>query len=128
MATRFEDYTEAVRFLNEAADAIDQAHACMNDAGLDNIEVRTGVAQSRYTGIAALFKLVTEMEKEIQTAECDDCGHALSKHGGPYGCEHERGDVPTRGREGHCIDVAGGPCACEWGRVDPAKAHEGRAA
>src|ERR1700677_5002182 len=85
--TRFEEYAAAVKFLKEAAAAIDQAHACMKAAEIDDIEVQVS------GGIQELSIYAAEMAKEVETAECSDCGHALSRHNDADGCNYERGDV-----------------------------------
>ena len=103
--TRFAEYAAAVEFLKEAASALDQAHACMKAAEIDDIEVQVS------GGIRVLSIFAAEMAEEVKTAECGDCGHALSRHGDKDGCEYERGDV-LRGDN----LVAAGPCSCQWGQ------------
>ena len=113
--TRFERYQEALAYLRESAAAIDQAHAVLKDIECDDISIE---ARGGAIDVLALSNQVEAMVREVETAECGDCGHELSKHSDPrYGCDHERGDVPVRGRDGHCIDVASGPCSCAWGGV-----------
>lgn len=120
MATKLSQYTEAVRFLMEAANAIDQAHACLKDAELEDIEItlddRFRFTRQKHMGVATLSGLVADMAKEVATAECDECTHALRYHHSAEGCEFERGDVPTRCKDGGEVMAAAGPCGCEWGK------------
>jgi hypothetical protein len=100
--TNFERYQEALAFLRESAAAIDQAHAIVAELGLaPEIETHK-IAPVRYVGIGTLSSHVDAMALSLANAECDDCGHAVSKHGDKYGCEHELGDE-------------GRPCGCTWG-------------
>ena len=99
--TRFAMYGQALDQLQEASELLDQARASMKDAQVD--DVRSGRFQESPT-IKRIIQHIEGLIKELQVAECDDCGHRLALHGDPYGCEHERGgDVPTR------------LCSCEWG-------------
>lgn len=95
--TRLELYTQAIEELEEAFAALDQAHDSMKAAGVD--DVQSGVFQESPT-LKKILGQVTGLIQELKTAECDECGHALSKHADVSGCEHER------------VDEA--PCGCDW--------------
>ncbi len=114
MPTRFEHFKEAVYFLRDAAEAIDQSAASINDGGLDDINIQTSHGPQ---GIQTLSHQVSAMLKELETANCPECNHFLTWHFDQYGCKYERGDLSVRGSDGHSINVAGGPCGCEWGRA-----------
>jgi hypothetical protein len=106
-------YQEAVRFLKEAAEAIDQAHSEMKDATLDDIEIRTAHGPMR---IRLLSQHVSDMLREMQKAGCPWCDHRISLHADKYGCEYERGDVPMRSKDGDDVTTAAGSCGCQWGK------------
>ncbi|SRR5579872_414063 len=110
--TRFEMYQQAIEQLTQAVDALDQAHASMKDAQ---------VADVASTGhyplvIKSVIFHAEQILEQLKTAECLECGHALSKHGDKYGCEYDRGDVEMTCRDGGTILAAAGPCGCEWGQ------------
>lgn len=58
--------------------------------------------------------LLERCETMLGIIECDDCGHSLHLHLGPYGCEHEFGDSPGgEGDHGPYGEQARGTCGCE---------------
>jgi len=76
--TRFDAYREALKFIEEAVGALDQACACLRDAKCDDITGRVGGyrADARaVTGIVVAFLMAT------QVAECDDCDKPLAECG-----------------------------------------------
>jgi|SRR5579872_1203805 len=99
--TRFEMYQQAIEQLTEAVDALDQAHASMKDAGIQDID--SGFSPIfRGLDIRAVVHHAQKILDELKTAECDECGHALLKHGDAFtGCDHAR-------------DIE--PCGCAWGQ------------
>jgi hypothetical protein len=65
--TRIEQYREARRFVREAAEAVDQAHAVVKDLKLEkDIEIRTVHGAMR---IGTLSKLLSDMVLEMEAAE-----------------------------------------------------------
>lgn len=57
---------------------------------------------------ASTERIKAELARELE--ECEDCGHAIAKHG-PDGCTHERGDAWVDGVSMGAW-VARGPCGC----------------
>src|SRR5690348_4185079 len=54
----------------------------------------------------------------LEEEECSECGHALSFHDDPYGCQVERGDAWVDGVSMGAW-VAQGPCGCKhWRQPD----------
>ncbi len=94
--TRWELYQEALTFLRESADAIDQAHAVLKDLKLDDIEIRTAHGPM---GVLTLSILVEDMVRAALAADCSACDHALGLHGYKHACAY--GDPGT--------------CGCTWG-------------
>lgn len=77
--THFEMYGESIRQLQEALEALDQAHSTMRDAGVDD------VSSGREPSSLSVKRLVSHAEgllAELEKAECD-CGHRLSLHAEP---------------------------------------------
>jgi hypothetical protein len=112
MATRYEIWKHAVEQLGLAIAALDQAHASMRDVGLDD------VPSDPNRNSLLILDLVQHAERileGIKTAECEECFHAIAKHGDRYGCEYERGDGSVSCRDGETIEAALGPCCCGWG-------------
>jgi hypothetical protein len=117
MATRFDHYTEALRFMREAAVAIDQAHACMKDAGLDDLEIKRARGGSPdWINVGALSNQVAGMLKELETADCPQCDHRIIKHADKGGCEYERGAVEIATLDGGTVMAGAGPCGCDWSK------------
>lgn len=109
--TRFELWKQAQEQLKEAIKAYDQASATLKDIELSDLDV-PGLLVPASRG-----KLAIDLDRtllELQTAECDECGHAIAKHGDKYGCEYERGDVAMDTRDGGTVMAAAGPCGCQW--------------
>jgi hypothetical protein len=69
---------EALKFLTEAWESLDQAHSCMIDAGIDGYAC--GTWPQGFT-IKKLVANVGSLIDEVKTAECSECGLAL--HDGP---------------------------------------------
>jgi ribosomal protein S27AE len=111
MPTRFELWKQAIEQMEHAIAELDQAHATMKDCRLDDVDA----GGYRMPTIKHLVSDAEGLLRELRTAECDDCGHAIAKHGDRYGCEYERGDVPMNCRDGGTIMAAAGPCHCKWG-------------
>jgi hypothetical protein len=109
--TRFTMYEQAISQLEEAAEALDQAHASMKDAQVDDVRSY----RSNGLSVRSIVSHVEALIDELKKAECGECDHKLSQHGDRYGCEHERGDVPMTCRDGGTVDAAAGPCGCRWG-------------
>src|ERR1700678_1276693 len=121
MATRFQIYKQAIADLARAAAELDQVHASLKDTRLhdvttDRLELNR---VSTEADIRDLVFMADGLLKELRTAECEECGHAISKHGDRYGCEYERGDVEMPTRDGGTILAAAGPCHCQWGLEEP---------
>jgi hypothetical protein len=112
MATRFELWKQAIAQMERAIAELDQAHATLKDAGLDDV-----TATSRYNTVTIkdLVRKGQSLLGELREAECEDCGHLIAWHGDQYGCEYERGDQPMNSRDGGTIMAAAGPCHCQWG-------------
>jgi ribosomal protein S27AE len=97
--------------MERAIEELDQAGASLKD-------IRMGDLDSGGWRRATIHQLVMDAEgllAELRSAECDDCGHAIAKHGDRYGCEYERGDVEMSTRDGGSVMAAAGPCHCRWG-------------
>ena len=109
--TRFALYEQALEQLQEAFDTLDQAHASMKDARVGDVESRGACGLS----ISRVIWHVESLIGELETAECDDCGHKLTLHGERYGCEHERIDAHVVCGDGGTVLAAVGPCSCQWG-------------
>ena len=111
-STRFELYRQAVAQLRKAVDALDQAHATLKDLKIDKaVEADT---LHRFNA-RQLCRYMEGLLTDLNTLECEDCGHPLSKHGDKYGCEYDRGDIQMGCRDGGTVLAASGPCGCEWG-------------
>ncbi len=85
--TRLDAYREAIRFLEEAVDALDQAHSCLKDCRCDNI------VSDAYHRLSPrqLVALAEGMLKDARTVECDDCGKPLAECGCAWLRESIRG-------------------------------------
>lgn len=118
MATRFEVWKATVADLARVAAELDQVRAQLKD-----IQLRELLAfdegeplRGRLNGnIDDLTFACDGLLKELRTAECDECSHAIAIHGDRYGCEYERGDVEMPCRDGGTVMAAAGPCHCKWG-------------
>jgi hypothetical protein len=62
---------EAIRFMDEAANAIDQADSCLRSAGIDRDVTTKGYARSNYLTAQQVYSLIQELKTEatIQAAE-----------------------------------------------------------
>jgi hypothetical protein len=109
--TRFTLYEQALEQLQEAFDALDQAHASMKGARVDDVESQGASSLSIKRIIWHLESLIGELE----TAECDDCGHKLTLRGDRNGCAYELGDTHVGCGEGGAVLAALGTCSCQWG-------------
>ena len=72
-------YETAKEMLLAACDALDQAHAAMRDAGLERI---VSVRGTYSLEVKQLAKHAELLYAELETAECEHCGHALELHRG----------------------------------------------
>lgn len=75
--------SEAIRFLREAEEALDQAHASMKDARIDGYTVATGYGF--HSNVKDLRGYVAKLISETETAECGVCNAPL--HDGPCAAE-----------------------------------------
>ena len=69
-------YNQAIRFLEEAHDAPDQAHACLKDVDMDD-----SVSASywgRYASVADVVRLAESLLVDAQSARCEECGQLLA--------------------------------------------------
>ena len=69
-------YNDAMRFLRDAADALDQARAALKDIGLQHIGSRSG--PYRLT-VSQLADRAEEAIKSLETEECEECGSRYSE-------------------------------------------------
>jgi hypothetical protein len=74
---KLEQYREALAMWEAACDALDQAQAALRDLDLD--AVQTGYGPYRIT-VAGLATKAFQLLKELQSAECDECGQLISAH------------------------------------------------
>ncbi len=75
--TRFAAYQESIRFLEEAAAALDQAHACLKDAKVDDIV--TLWQTSRRLSIRDLRSILDGMLMCAREVQCEDCDKPLAE-------------------------------------------------
>jgi hypothetical protein len=69
-------YNQAIRFLEEACEAIDQAHACLKDVDMDQtIYTRTW---GRFVSVLDAVRMVDKLLEDARGARCDDCGQLLA--------------------------------------------------
>jgi hypothetical protein len=111
VASRFELWKHALLDLERAIAELDQVHATLKDVRLEDVDA----GGFRKPTIKDLVIDAGGLLQELQSVECDECGHAIAKHGDRYGCEYERGDVPMTCRDGGTVMAAAGPCGCRWG-------------
>ncbi|HLG97111.1 MAG TPA: hypothetical protein VKX49_12430 [Bryobacteraceae bacterium] len=110
--TRYELWKQSIEQLQQAIDALDQAHATMKSIGLEDVD--NGCGGAYRATIKSVCGNAESILEELRTADCDECQHAIQLHVEKYGCEYERGDVATPCRDGGTIMAAAGPCGCDW--------------
>ena len=75
MMTRKQSHTEAVKMLQQAAELIDQAHACANDARTaDGIDSRLHRNSTTYVSLPRFSALAESIATAASDVKCDDCG------------------------------------------------------
>jgi hypothetical protein len=96
MAMRFEVWKQAVLDMERAIAELDQVQASLKDIRLDRLgfEPRPNIAQ--------LIIDADRLVAELRNAACDECCHAIIKHGTPDGCDA-------------VVLLLGTPCGCRWG-------------
>ncbi len=93
--TRYEIYAQALAQLAVAVEALDQAHASMRDAQVDDVATTNGTWPGPMT-VTKLRISATGLLNALHHAECEDCGLPYSLHGGipdilePIGCKWGR--------------------------------------
>ncbi len=92
-------YESALGFLIEAADALDQAHASMRDAQVDDVESCRGAYSLSVRQLAHHTDLLLNA---VIRAKCEECDHLLPEHGADGCCGPGR-------------DPDRAPCGCPWG-------------
>lgn len=68
-------YNDALQFLRDAADALDQARAALKDIGLQHIGSRSG--PYRLT-VNQLADRVEEAVVNLENEQCEECGRRLA--------------------------------------------------
>jgi hypothetical protein len=99
--SRLETWKEAIQQLGVAVGQLDQAHATLKDLGMENVGDHDAQAYGSVMTLKSVRRHADEILKAAKTADCDECGHAISMHEDKYGCQYERGDE-------------GKPCTCQW--------------
>jgi|KBSMisStandDraft_5_1062788.scaffolds.fasta_scaffold2781228_2 hypothetical protein len=69
-------YNQAIRFLEEAVEALDQAHACLKDVGMD--QVISTKTWGRYVSLLNAVALTDKLLDDARSARCEDCGMLLA--------------------------------------------------
>lgn len=71
--TRKEAHAEAIQFLSQAVDALDQAHAYFKDADTEHC-----LSDGR-VGIRSAVSALDTLLKYAKEAECDDCNKPVAE-------------------------------------------------
>lgn len=69
-------YNDALRFLRDAADALDQARAALKDIGLQHVGSRSGMY--RLT-VSQLADRAEEAIRSLENEECEECGTPVAE-------------------------------------------------
>ncbi len=81
-------YNQAIRFLEEAVEALDQAHACLKDVAMETAIQTT--TWGRHVSLLSAVAMTEKLLDEARSARCDDCGMLLA------------GNAPCL--KGNCLD------------------------
>jgi len=116
MATRFEIYTQSLLDLKRSIAELDQVHASLKDVGFHRTLI------GRYVDQRTIKDLVEDagtLLRELSSAECPECSHRISFHGGASGCRHEI--APTIDTPTPCgtMMLEAQICGCRWGLAGP---------
>jgi hypothetical protein len=82
MATKVQQYLDAVAAWRKACDEIDQAHAVLRDIGLHKYHTGYGSLSAD-----SLVDRAGQLLKSLEELACDDCGEPVATHAGtdcPY--------------------------------------------
>ena len=71
--TRKQTHAQAVQFLKQAAELVDQAHAFAKDARCE-LATTVDAHGGSYIGLRRFSYIAERMANEADTAVCDDCG------------------------------------------------------
>lgn len=96
MATRFQIWTQAIVNRTLARVELEQVRASLERISLDDVDS------------ALIGNLVSDAHNlifELQMSECEECGHAISRHGTASGCDT-------------MVLLLDAPCGCRRGLVE----------
>jgi hypothetical protein len=98
MPTRFQIWKQAIADLERAIAELGQVRASLKDIGLHDV----GTSSFRKLNIEDLVFEANNLLAELRVAACDDCCHAIAKHGTAGGCDA-------------IVLLLSAPCGCRWG-------------
>lgn len=70
-------YKEAVSFLTDAVNALDQAHALLKDMDLHNSIA--GKLWGRHVNLAEAVKIADDLLRDLQEVKCDECDKPMAE-------------------------------------------------
>jgi hypothetical protein len=98
MATRFEVWKQATLDIERGIAELDQARASLKDIQLQDLQA-LGYEDRK---LGEIILQADRLAKELRVAACDECFHAIAKHGSPAGCDAS-------------VALVDAPCGCRWG-------------